>query len=171
MSITSASITKKKRLTTSPERKTKKSQSYDVILPASLLALRPGTNSLLVQMDPQEQKKIDLEFEGSSGAVGRFEASPNSITLDLKGHQYSGTLHPGPTAMIINLTNKGWDGNSNDKKNDAFVARIESITNEFVALQQTQDVLSKLDGIVDQGTMDESYFASESNQDTVSNAC
>ena len=44
-----------------------------------------------------------LTFAGDSGAVGRLTVGENNIKIDLKGRQYDGTIHPGPTVMLLNL--------------------------------------------------------------------
>jgi hypothetical protein len=71
------------------------------------------------------------------------------VTLDLKGYQYRGILHPGPTAMVVSLTkNKG--GHQQLK--------VESITDEFVTLHQARNVMAGLDAVVEGNIQDGSYY-------------
>ncbi len=129
--------------------------SYSVMLPSSWLATGlppPGDCNILVQVDPDDAAR--LEYEGSSGAIGRFEAGPNGIVLDLKGHQYQASLLPGPTALLVGL-NKGSQ------------LRIEGMTDEFASLVQTSDVMAKLDAIVTGAELDEGYNYVEENVNRV----
>jgi hypothetical protein len=67
--------------------------------------------------------------------------------LDLKGYQYHGTIHPGPTALVMSVLKTGQ-------------LRVDSVTDEFVTLEQTQDSMAKLNAVV-KGDMDESYAVVE----------
>jgi hypothetical protein len=51
--------------------------SFDIIIPASLLteSTTTGECSILVQIEPQDATLLD--FEGASGAIGRFESDEN----------------------------------------------------------------------------------------------
>ena len=50
--------------------------SFDIILPASYFTeSSTGECSILVQIEPQDAMLLD--FEGASGAIGRFEADAN----------------------------------------------------------------------------------------------
>jgi hypothetical protein len=60
----------------------------------------------------------------------------------LKGYQYEGTIHPGPTAMILTL--RGGE------------MKVDAITDEFVSLTKTTDVMAKLNAVI-KGSMDASY--------------
>lgn len=116
--------------------------SFDIILPASYFTeSSTGECSILVQIEPQDAMLLD--FEGASGAIGRFEADANGLTLDLKGYQYDGTIHPGPTTMIVSL--RGGE------------LKVEAMTDEFVSLKKTTDVMAKLSAVVQKGNMDASY--------------
>jgi len=75
-------------------------------------------------------------------------ALKSAVTLDLKGFQYNGLLHPGPTAMIVNLSKQSG------------VAKVEALTDEFITLEKTQDVMAKLDAVVS-GNMDDYTFVEE----------
>ncbi|RYE82193.1 MAG: hypothetical protein EOO65_05815 [Methanosarcinales archaeon] len=67
-----------------------------LMFPKSLTAAR---TTALVQM---EDGSIDVS--GDIGAVGRLTALPNStLLLDLKGHQYAGTIIPCNTFMVAAL--------------------------------------------------------------------
>lgn len=129
--------------------------SYTVLLPSSWAASGqppPGDCNLLIQVDPEDAAPLD--YEGTSGAIGRFEAGPNGIVLDLKGRQYHGSLLPGPTAMLVALA-KGKQ------------LRVEGVTDEFATLVQTQDVMAKLDAIVTGAQMDDGYKVVDENVNRV----
>ena len=95
-----------------------------------------GRNLLLCQLDDPE-----LSFQGDSGAIGRLSVTNSSLEIDLKGRQYQGTLLPGPTVLLLNLT-KPVGAQANYKP----VARIEAITNEFCHLEFSRDLLGGLMG-------------------------
>lgn len=114
----------------------------DILIPPALLSgSNSGECSVLVQIEPDDATVLD--FEGQTGAIGRFEADDEGVTLDLKGYQYSGAIHPGPTAMVVALGKSGH-------------LKVDSVTDEFVTLQKTSDVMAKLDAVV-KGSMDEGY--------------
>lgn len=122
----------------------------DIVIPSSLLGIgAPGSTArectVLVQIDPEDASTLD--FHGASGAVGRFEADDEGIMMDLKGFQYTGTINPGPTAMVASMTKGGQ-------------LKVESITDEFVTLRKTHDVMAQLDAVVE-GDMDRSYAVTE----------
>ena len=73
--------------------------------------------------------------------------NPELVTLDLKGYQYHGEIHAGPTALVVSVQKSGQ-------------LKVESITDEFVTLTKTQDVMAKLNAVV-QGNMDEGYAVVE----------
>jgi len=132
-----------------------KNDVIDVVIPHSLLNKHqgPGKNecTMLVQVESNDEKSHHLDFHGQSGAIGRFEADQEGVTLDLKGYQYRGTIRPGPTAMVVVLTRDGQ-------------LKVEAITDEFVSLDASTktDVMAKLDAVV-KGDMDESYQCREEN--------
>ena len=90
-----------------------------------------------------------LSFSGDSGAVGRLTVDSESLKIDLKGRQYDGVIKAGPTVMLLNLappvavSKVEKDGNKNA---GVVPARAEMITNEFVELTFTRDILSGLMG-------------------------
>lgn len=89
-----------------------------------------------------------LNFSGDSGAVGRLSVDAQSLKIDLKGRQYEGTIRAGPTVMLLNLAPPVGVGKEKDK-NGAIAsvpARAEMITNEFVELNFSRDILSGLMG-------------------------
>lgn len=71
------------------------------------------------------------------------------VVLDLKGCQYQGSLLPGPTALVVGLSKGGQ-------------LRVEGITNEFATFVKTQDVMAKLDAVVE-GEMDEGFRVQDEN--------
>jgi hypothetical protein len=123
-------------------------ESVDVVFPPGILNHCSATGSgpaectVLVQIGPSDAAS-SLDFHGASGAVGRFEADPDGITMDFKGFQYRGILHPGPTALVASLGRAGQ-------------LRVEAITDEFVTLEKSHDQMARLDATVE-GDLDESY--------------
>ncbi|KAG7358136.1 hypothetical protein IV203_014723 [Nitzschia inconspicua] len=140
-----------------------KYDSMDVFLPSHLVGIGgdnkdtdnatatapPGFCSVLIQVQPDDAKGLD--FEGVSGAIGRFEVGTanNSLVLDLKGCQYHASILPGPTAMIVGFASKV--GNSTGNATPQL--RVDGITDEFATLVKTNDSMSKLDAKV-QGDYD-----------------
>ena len=124
-------------------------ESVDVVLPQSILSLgssggsAPTDCTVLVQINSKDAMST-LDFHGASGAIGRFEADDEGITMDFKGFQYQGIIHPGPTAMIASINAKSGQ------------MKVESITDEFVTLEKTHDVMARLDAQVE-GDLDEGY--------------
>jgi hypothetical protein len=121
---------------------------FDVVLSAG------GADSchVLIQIDPQDAAHLDLE--GSSGAIGRFEADSTNIVLDCKGFQYAGTIHPGPTVLVLTHTSGG---------GDTATIKVDSMTNEFVTLSQVTNVMQKLNAVMVQGEMDDGYKVVDQN--------
>ena len=124
------------------------SNSLELLLPPTL-GNASGECSVLVQIDPEDSATLD--FEGTTGAFGRFQVNSEGIILDLKGSQYQGNILPGPTAMIASL---------HYAADHTQELRLESITDEFCPLVKTQDLMAKLDGRVE-GTFDDSYKVQE----------
>lgn len=89
-----------------------------------------------------------LNFSGDSGAVGRLSVDSQSLKIDLKGRQYEGSIRAGPTVILLNLAPPVGLGREKDKNGASSVvpARAEMITNEFVELTFTRDILSGLMG-------------------------
>ena len=128
---------------------------FTVVLPSSWMAtgIPPtGECNLLIQIDPEDATRLD--YEGVSGAIGRFEAGDNGILIDLKGRQYHGSILPGPTAMLVSLA-KGLQ------------LRVEGVTDEFATVVQTSDVMAKLDAIVTGAELDDGYRYVEENVNRV----
>jgi len=127
----------------------------DVIIPLSLLtsASTGGGKdcTLLVQVNPEDTPALD--FHGASGAVGRFEANENEVSMDLKGYQYQGMILPGPTALVVSMHPKM--GNK--------IAKVESITDEFMTIKQASDTMAQLDAVVEKGDMDSTYQVRDEN--------
>jgi len=151
---------------------------YDVIIPNSFFE-NPSSSidcSVVLQI-PAPNKKNDhgddnhiLDLEGQSGAIGRFEASKTeessgNLVLDFQGYQYHGTLHPGPTCMAIHLTNKNAVVGQTSATAAAadFALKVDVITNEFMTLKQTKNIMKSLNAQIIEGTMDEGYQISDDN--------
>lgn len=151
-----------------------KDEGFDVVIPYALLNKHTGTGknecTMLVQVNNDVNNQHHLDFHGQSGAIGRFETSATTndnvndtnnddggIILDLQGYQYNGTIHSGPTAMIMAL---GRDGKF----------KVEAITDEYVTLDTTSrtDVMAKLNAVVlHQGDDMLSYYDGDDNVNVV----
>ena len=94
-------------------------------------------NALFCQVDDPK-----LSLLGDSGAVGRLKVTPDSLTVDIKGRQYTGTILSGPTVMLLNLAPPV------GQKAGAFqeTARAELVTNEFCHLEFSKDILGTITG-------------------------
>jgi hypothetical protein len=142
--------------TTPLTNETTGTDEFTVVLPFSWMATGnppPGECNLLIQVDPEDATRLD--YEGVSGAIGRFEAGDNGILIDLKGRQYHGSLLPGPTALLVSLA-KGLRQ-----------LRVEGVTDEFATVVQTSDVMAKLDAIVTGAELDAGYQYVEENVNRV----
>ena len=73
--------------------------------------------------------------------------------MDLKGFQYQGALQAGPTCIIASMHPLIGEN----------IIKVESITDEFVTLQQTGDQLAQLDGVVEKGNLDDSFTVRDHN--------
>ena len=71
------------------------------------------------------------------------------VTLDLKGYQYHGKIHSGPTALVLVVGKTGQ-------------LKVDAVTDEFITVRKTQDVMAKLDAVV-RGDMDAGYNVVEEN--------
>lgn len=131
------------------------SDSLDILVPTSLGNIA-GECTVLVELQPDDAALLD--FEGSTGAIGRFQVDSEGIVLDLKGSQYRGTLLPGPTVMMASLQYTAATGDSGNQQQQQL--RLETIVDEFCPLVKTQDTMAILDGHVE-GTMDASYQLQE----------
>jgi hypothetical protein len=153
-------------------------EGFDIVIPYALLNKHTGSGknecTMLVQVNNDDNNQHHLDFHGQSGAIGRFETSATTannnvndtnnnndggIILDLQGYQYNGTIHPGPTAMIVAL---GRDGKF----------KVEAITDEYVTLNTTSrtDVMAKLNAVVlhqGEGGDDMSYYDGDDNVNVV----
>ena len=126
--------------------------SFDVLLPSTLFG-NDATCSVMIQVDHDDAKLLD--YDGVSGAIGRFESTDNGIVLDLKGCQYQGSLLPGPTALVVGFS-------SAFQRTNHSTLRVEAITDEFATLVKTNDSMAKLDAVV-QGHMDDSFQIRDEN--------
>jgi hypothetical protein len=121
---------------------------FDVLLPSSTTGGGNDACHVLIQIDPLDTSQLDVE--GSAGAIGRFEASSQGLILDCRGFQYHGTIHPGPTVMVLSHVG--------DAK-----LKVEAITNEFVTLSKVTNVMAKLNAVMVQGKMDDGYKIIDDN--------
>jgi hypothetical protein len=64
--------------------------SFDVILPPLLGTNSNGECTVLVQLDPQDA--VTLDYEGVSGAIGRFEADDRGGKYDYDSKQFGHTV-------------------------------------------------------------------------------
>lgn len=130
-------------------------KGIEIKIPLSLLmtGTSAGSNecSVIVQVTPEDAPTMD--FHGAGGAVGRFEVNDDTVTMDLKGFQYQGVLQAGPTCIIASMHPLIGEN----------IIKVESITDEFVTLQQTGDQLAQLDGVVEKGNLDDSFIVRDHN--------
>jgi hypothetical protein len=104
--------------------------------------------TLLCQInDPQ------LQFYGDTGAIGRLstEESNQTVTVDLKGRQYSGQICPGPTVMFLNMSQPSNRAASSQQT----ILKVETVTNEYCPLVFEKDLLADLMGSYSGEGMDE----------------
>ena len=74
--------------------------------------------------------------------------------MDFKGSQYHGSILPGPTALVVGFKSGH--------------LKVEGITDEFARLVKTQDVMAKLDAVV-QGNMDDGFHVEDENVNRIRN--
>lgn len=72
-----------------------------------------------------------------------------SVIVDLKGNRYHGSILPGPTVLVVNLTKGGQ-------------LKVEGITDEFATLAKAKDVMKSLDAVV-KGDFDEGFQVRDEN--------
>ena len=72
--------------------------------------------------------------------------------MDLKGFQYHGTIHAGPTVLIGSMI----------PSKDGRMIKVDCVTDEFCSIKKTGDVMAQLEAVVE-GDMDESYQIREDN--------
>ena len=125
----------------SPKKSPEKMIGHSNRIPVILQKKATGTNSrtMICQVDDPK-----LSFLGDSGAVGRLTVGEKRLKIDLKGRQYDGTIHPGPTVMLLNFAPAVGKEKAKDGSGD--IARVEMMTDEYVHLNFTRDVLSGLMG-------------------------
>mmetsp|Transcript_38627 Transcript_38627/g.93375 ORF Transcript_38627/g.93375 Transcript_38627/m.93375 type:complete len:228 (-) Transcript_38627:272-955(-) len=121
--------------------------SLDVVLPPLLGTANAGECTLMVEVRPEDASMLD--YEGITGAIGRFEANHHGVIVDLKGNRYHGSILPGPTVMVVNLAKGGQ-------------LKVESITDEFATLAKTKDVMKSFDAVVS-GEFDEGFRVQDEN--------
>ncbi len=100
-----------------------------------------------------EVEDADLQFAGDSGAIGRMYSDENAIRIDLKGRQYHGSLHGGPTIMVLNI-GTGVFGANSSSANAKLVAKVEAISNEFCSLEFERDQHEHLVGVYSGADLD-----------------
>ncbi len=82
---------------------------------------------------------------GDVGAIGRLTVVPNEgVILDLKGVQYSGTIIPCCTLMVVGMSGAE--------------ARVESLVSDFVQVEHLGNVLESLGGALTSGVVDPSLL-------------
>ncbi|CAJ1902810.1 unnamed protein product [Cylindrotheca closterium] len=121
--------------------------SFDVVLPSLLGTANAGECTLMVEVSPEDARLLD--YEGMSGAIGRFEANHHGVIVDLKGNRYHGSILPGPTAMVVNLVKGGQ-------------LKVEGITDEYATLAKSKDVMKSLDAVV-KGEFDDGFRVRDDN--------
>jgi hypothetical protein len=140
--------------------------SFDVVLPSSILKGGGGSSdnqcTVLVEVSGSKDAIALGEFGGSVGAIGRFESDSKGITLDLKGNQYRGSLLPGPTFLVVGFpqsfgikkreSSVGANGDQVQEEDEIEEAagklRVEGIADEYATLVQIDDHMKRLDAVV-----------------------
>merc|ERR1712194_587892 len=97
------------------------------LLPPLLGTVNGGECTLMVEVGADNASMLD--YEGMTGAIGRFEANHHGVIVDLKGNQYHGSILPGPTALVVGLSKGGQ-------------LKVEGITDEFATLAKAKDVMA-----------------------------
>jgi hypothetical protein len=103
-----------------------------------ILPKQPKRNrsTMLVQIEDN-----NLELSGDIGAIGRLTTLPNEgIILDLKGHQYGGSIVPCGSFMVVGFQPKE--------------ARVETIISDFVQVEHLANMIDSLTGSLTSGTID-----------------
>eukprot|EP00980_Cylindrotheca_fusiformis_P027033 scaffold18525_cov190-Cylindrotheca_fusiformis.AAC.3 len=121
--------------------------SFDVVIPPSLGTSTYGECTLMIEVNPDDAAVLD--YEGVSGAIGRFEANNQGVVVDLKGNRYQGSIVPGPTALVVGFAKGGR-------------LRVEGITDEFATLAKTHDVMASFNAVV-QGEFDDGFRVQDDN--------
>jgi hypothetical protein len=161
---------------TSTRQKKKKMadlDSFDVVLPSSILKGGGGSSdyqcTVLVEVSGSKDAIALGEFGGSVGAIGRFESDSKGITLDLKGNQYRGSLLPGPTFLVVGFPQSfgikkkepstGENGEQvqeeDEEEESAGKLRVEGIADEYATLVQIDDHMKRLDAVVTENRNDD----------------
>lgn len=90
---------------------------------------------------PRQMAPPPPHIAGDIGAIGRLTVLPNDgLVLDLKGHQYAGTIIPCASFAVVGFTPTD--------------ARIETIVNDFVQVEHLANMVDALTGTVTSGTVD-----------------
>jgi hypothetical protein len=84
----------------------------------------------------------ELNFDGDTGAIGRYVVSGDVLTFDLKGRQYVGSIKKGPTVLILNMAPPV----GAVQQDYVQTARVEYAVNEYCPLIFEKDLLSDLKG-------------------------
>mmetsp|Transcript_26687 Transcript_26687/g.77663 ORF Transcript_26687/g.77663 Transcript_26687/m.77663 type:complete len:269 (-) Transcript_26687:85-891(-) len=81
-----------------------------------------------------------LDFQNDTGAIGRLSLKARRLTVDLKGQQYTATVMPSPTLMVVNMSSTE--------------AKAEMMLDEVCTLGDATDVVKSLSGNYLQGGAD-----------------
>ena len=103
----------------------------------------PRGQSMIVQLDDSM-----LEFQNDTGVIGRVSVQKRSLTMDLKGHQFTAYLRPCATLLVVGVTG--------DR------AKVETLVDEFCELSGRRNVVEQMSGVLVRGSM---ASASESSGD------
>lgn len=99
-----------------------------------------------------------------------------TVVLDLQGTQYTGQIYPGPTFMILTVTQDTHAANNKEDPNDTATPsptppylKVEGMVDEFCRLVKTGNALDQMNATVQSGislnnnTRDDSNDAEENN--------
>ena len=89
---------------------------------------------LLVQLNDSR-----VDFQNDTGVIGRVSAQKRALTMDLKGHRFTGHIRPCASLLVVGVT--GGE------------AKVEAIMDEFCELSDQTNIVEQMSGRLIRGTM------------------
>jgi hypothetical protein len=89
---------------------------------------------LLVQLNDST-----VDFQNDTGVIGRVSAQKRALTMDLKGHRFTGHIRPCASLLVVGVT--GGE------------AKVEAIMDEFCELSDQTNIVEQMSGRLIRGTM------------------
>jgi hypothetical protein len=127
-------------------KSTKEKGSAEQVLCSSTVPVILKPNSWDKKVLICEVDDPDFSIQGDSGAVGRITVDAVSMSVDVKGRHYRGTIRPGPTIMLLNLAPPVGIGSQTTGPAYKETARVEVVTNEYCNLVFERDLLGSMMG-------------------------